>query len=202
MIEIYNKFRDISVSSHTTRTTRATRATDDNTCTNSIPRLSVNHLKASIARDAIHICILRRTSSTQQQHHPHFSTRSKSSLLESRPIPPLSVFKMSHQKFSFAEAPASGKAGSHLGPAPATRKHRRKKVLPLHSSSKLSFDASLDSTICDDSTGTLTYSSSSQAGESTDSEHNYCGEEEQNSLNYSEDDEASLHRQQVRDTTG
>lgn len=108
---------------------------------------------------------------------------------------------MSQQKFSFVDDSQSRLL------SPLKGKQRRKKGHQT-TTKKPSFDTSIDSDIS--GTGSLTYSSSSQAGESTDSEIDCYERVNMNrkvsntadSLNYSEDDEASLHRQQMRDTTG
>jgi len=127
---------------------------------------------------------------------------------------------MSGQKFSFVDDSAR-----NLGIK--TRKHRRKKN-PLHitGTKKPPFDTWVENEQCEEGTGSLTYSSSSQAGESTDSsiteiedqlemDQKYQQKLQQqrgvkmhrkfsntsDSLNYSEDDDASFRRE-LRDMTG
>lgn len=121
---------------------------------------------------------------------------------------------MPNQKFSFPDATLN---------IANTRKHRRKKVFQA-TPAKPSFDTSVENDIYEEGTGSLTYSSSSQAGESTDSSISEMDSEAEqkvfqqqtsqrvemhrkvsntgDSLNYSEDDESSIYRQQIRDTTG
>ena len=129
---------------------------------------------------------------------------------------------MSSQKFSFAD-----ESENNLATNP--RKHRRKKSFPhITSANKQHFDVSFENAQFEEGTGSLTYSSSSHAGESTDSsisEIEYQLETNQkhqqtntqlprgiqmhrkisnasDSLNYSEDDAASLYRREINDMTG
>lgn len=92
----------------------------------------------------------------------------------------------------------------------------------MTSTNKQRFDASIENEQCEEGTGSLTYSSSSQAGESTDSsiteiddqletDQNYQQKSQHpgaiqmhqklsnayNSLNYSEDEEASLYKREM-----
>ena len=114
---------------------------------------------------------------------------------------------MPNQKFSFQD--------DTLKLGTATKKHRRK-TLTHAIPDQPSINTSVENDINEEGTGSLTYSSSSQAGESTDSsisemdyeaEHKIFQQETQalemhrkvsntgDSLNYSEDDEASFNRQ-------